>query len=67
MCITPGYEFRTVRGMLTKFHLPKSTLIVMIAAFCGKDDGLEKILKAYDEAKKNMYRFYSLGDAMLIL
>jgi S-adenosylmethionine:tRNA ribosyltransferase-isomerase len=61
--ITPGYSFRTVDAMITNFHLPHSTLLVMVSAFAGR----EKILAAYEEAKREGYRFYSFGDAMLIL
>jgi len=48
---------------LTNFHLPRSTLLMLVSAFAGR----EKILEAYEEAKRNQYRFYSFGDAMLIL
>lgn len=61
--IQPGYEFQIIDGMLTNFHLPESTLIVLVAAFAGR----ELILRAYNEAIKEKYRFYSFGDAMLIL
>jgi S-adenosylmethionine:tRNA ribosyltransferase-isomerase len=61
--ITPGYSFKTVTALLTNFHLPKSTLLMLVCAFGGK----EIILEAYEEAKKKQYRFYSYGDAMLIL
>ena len=61
--ILPGYEFKTVGGMLTNFHLPKSTLIMLVSAFAGKD----RILAAYDHAVAERYRFYSYGDCMLIL
>jgi S-adenosylmethionine:tRNA ribosyltransferase-isomerase len=61
--IYPGYEFRMVDTMITNFHLPKSTLLMMVAAFAGKD----LIMKAYAEAVKERYRFFSFGDAMLIL
>lgn len=61
--ITPGYEFKAVDGLITNFHLPKSTLIVLVSAFAGR----EKILRAYAEAIKKKYRFYSFGDAMLII
>jgi len=61
--IYPGFEFKVVDAIITNFHLPKSTLLMMISAFAGK----ETILKAYDEAVKEKYRFYSFGDAMLIL
>lgn len=61
--ITPGYQFKIVDGMLTNFHLPKSTLLMLVSAFAGKD----LIDYAYQEAIKHKYRFYSFGDAMLII
>jgi S-adenosylmethionine:tRNA ribosyltransferase-isomerase len=61
--ILPGYQFRVVDAMLTNFHLPKSTLLMLVSAFAGR----ERILKTYEIAKKAGYRFYSFGDAMLIL
>ena len=61
--ILPGYQFRIVDGMITNFHLPKSTLLMLVSAFAGR----EKILKVYEIAKEERYRFYSFGDAMLIL
>jgi len=61
--IKPGYKFRIVDAMLTNFHLPKSTLLALVAAFAG----LENILTAYRHAIQQRYRFYSYGDAMLIL
>jgi S-adenosylmethionine:tRNA ribosyltransferase-isomerase len=61
--IKPGYEFKIVDGMVTNFHLPKSTLLAMVAAFAG----LENILAAYKHAVGQKYRFYSYGDAMLII
>ena len=61
--ILPGYQFRTIDVMVTNFHLPKSTLLMLVSAFAGRD----LILKAYDEAMHFNYRFYSFGDAMLIL
>jgi S-adenosylmethionine:tRNA ribosyltransferase-isomerase len=61
--ITPGYAFQAVDGMVTNFHLPKSTLLMLVAAFAGR----ENIRSAYREAIGNKYRFYSYGDAMLIL
>lgn len=60
--ITPGYKFRIVDAMLTNFHLPKSTLLALVAAFAG----LDNILAAYNHAIEQRYRFYSYGDAMLI-
>ncbi|MFC5050355.1 tRNA preQ1(34) S-adenosylmethionine ribosyltransferase-isomerase QueA [Rubritalea spongiae] len=61
--IYPGFEFQVVDRLLTNFHLPKSTLIMLVSAFAGKD----LIMKAYNEAVKEKYRFYSYGDCMLIL
>ncbi len=61
--ILPGYAFRVVQGMVTNFHLPRSSLLVMVSAFAGR----ERILRAYTEAQARGYRFYSFGDAMLIL
>ena len=60
--IYPPYEFKAVDCMITNFHLPRSTLLVMVSAFTGR----EKILGAYEEAKRNNYRFYSFGDCMFI-
>jgi S-adenosylmethionine:tRNA ribosyltransferase-isomerase len=61
--ITPGYEFRAVDVLITNFHLPRSTLLMLVAAFAGKD----LLDRAYAEAIRERYRFYSFGDAMLIL
>lgn len=61
--ILPGYEFQVVDALITNFHLPKSTLIMLVSAFVGR----EQILSAYETAKREGYRFYSFGDAMLIL
>ena len=61
--IVPGHRFRVVDGMITNFHLPRSTLLMLIAAFAGT----ELVLAAYREAVKHGYRFYSYGDAMFIL
>ncbi len=60
--IYPGYEFKVVDRLITNFHLPESTLIMLISALAGRDN----VLKAYDVAVKERYRFFSLGDAMLI-
>lgn len=60
--IYPGYRWRAVDAMLTNFHLPKSTLLMMLAAFVGR----ERLLAAYEIAKQENYRFYSFGDAMFI-
>ena len=61
--IMPGYKFKMVDAMITNFHLPKSTLLALVAAFAG----LENILAAYNHAIEQRYRFYSYGDAMLII
>ncbi|MGN1299660.1 MAG: tRNA preQ1(34) S-adenosylmethionine ribosyltransferase-isomerase QueA [Candidatus Scatovivens sp.] len=61
--IYPGYKFKCIDGLITNFHLPQSTLIMLVSAFAGKDF----IFKAYEEAVKNRYRFFSFGDAMLIM
>lgn len=61
--ITPGYRFRAVDALITNFHLPRSTLLAMIGAFMGMD----LMWQAYHEAIRQRYRFYSFGDAMLIL
>lgn len=60
--ITPGYRFRVMDGLITNFHLPKSTLLMLVSAFAGR----ENILAAYRLAAEKRYRFYSFGDAMLI-
>jgi S-adenosylmethionine:tRNA ribosyltransferase-isomerase len=61
--IYPGYCFRVVDALLTNFHLPRSTLLMLTSAFAGR----ERVLGAYREAAARRYRFYSFGDAMLIL
>ncbi len=61
--ILPGYKFQIVDAMITNFHLPRSTLIMLVSAFATR----EMILNAYEVAKQENYRFYSFGDAMLIL
>jgi S-adenosylmethionine:tRNA ribosyltransferase-isomerase len=61
--ILPGYKFQIVDGMITNFHLPRSTLIMLVSAFAGR----EKVLNAYEVAKQSNYRFYSFGDAMIIV
>jgi S-adenosylmethionine:tRNA ribosyltransferase-isomerase len=61
--ILPGYPFRLVEGLVTNFHLPRSTLIMLVSAFAGR----ECVLRAYETAKQQGYRFYSFGDAMLIV
>ena len=61
--IYPGYEFKIVDSLITNFHLPKSTLLMLISALYDR----EKILEIYEEAVRERYRFFSYGDAMLIL
>lgn len=61
--IYPGYKFQVISGLLTNFHLPKSTLIMLVSALAGR----ENVLKAYNHAVNSKYRFFSFGDAMLII
>ena len=61
--IYPGYRFKAMDGLITNFHLPESTLVMLVSAFAGR----ENVLGAYAEAVKEKYRFFSFGDAMLIL
>jgi S-adenosylmethionine:tRNA ribosyltransferase-isomerase len=61
--IYPGYEFKCIDGLITNFHLPESTLIMLASAFAGR----ESILRAYSEAIRERYRFFSFGDAMFII
>ncbi len=61
--IQPGYKFEVVDGLITNFHLPKSSLLVLVSAFAGR----EQMLSAYAQAAENEYRFFSYGDAMIIL
>lgn len=61
--IYPGYKFRCVDALITNFHLPRSTLLMLVSAFAGR----EKILNAYNEAIQEKYRFFSFGDAMFII
>jgi S-adenosylmethionine:tRNA ribosyltransferase-isomerase len=61
--IRPGYRFRAIDALITNFHLPRSTLLVLVSAFASR----KLILRAYEEAVRERYRFYSFGDAMLIL
>lgn len=61
--IYPGYEFKCIDGLITNFHLPESTLIMLVSAFLGR----EKTLHAYEIAIENRYRFFSFGDSMIIL
>ncbi|MCD8153443.1 MAG: tRNA preQ1(34) S-adenosylmethionine ribosyltransferase-isomerase QueA [Clostridiales bacterium] len=60
--IYPGYRFKMMDGLITNFHLPESTLLMLVSAFAGK----ERVMKAYEEAVREQYRFFSFGDAMLI-
>ena len=61
--IYPGYQFKAMQGLITNFHLPESTLVMLVSAFAGR----ENVLSAYAEAVKERYRFFSFGDAMLIV
>lgn len=61
--IYPGYTFRAMDGLITNFHLPESTLVMLVSAFAGR----ERVLNAYEEAVRERYRFFSFGDAMCIL
>ena len=61
--IYPGYRFRMTDGLITNFHLPESTLLMLVSALAGR----EHILAAYEEAVREQYRFFSFGDAMIIL
>ena len=69
--ILPGHRFRLVDGLITNFHLPRSTLLMLVAAFAGRDRagdaGRETILRAYQDAIEGGYRFYSFGDCMMVL
>ena len=61
--IYPGYQFKAMEGLITNFHLPESTLVMLVSAFAGR----ENVLAAYEKAVKERYRFFSFGDAMTIL
>ncbi|MBQ5758366.1 MAG: S-adenosylmethionine:tRNA ribosyltransferase-isomerase [Clostridia bacterium] len=61
--IKPGYRFRAVDALITNFHLPESTLLMLVSAMCSR----EEILRVYQHAIEERYRFFSFGDAMLIL
>ncbi|MBI3357030.1 MAG: tRNA preQ1(34) S-adenosylmethionine ribosyltransferase-isomerase QueA [Nitrospirae bacterium] len=61
--ITPGFQFKVVDALMTNFHLPRTTLLMLVSAFAG----VELVRKAYEEAVRERYRFYSYGDAMLVL
>lgn len=60
--IYPGYEYKAIDGLITNFHLPKSTLVMLVSALASK----ETIMNAYEQAVKEKYRFFSFGDAMFI-
>jgi S-adenosylmethionine:tRNA ribosyltransferase-isomerase len=60
--IYPGYTFKAMDGLITNFHLPESTLVMLVSAFAGR----EHVLDAYAEAVRERYRFFSFGDAMFI-
>ena len=59
----PGFRFRAVDALVTNFHLPRSSLLLLVSAFAGR----ERVLAAYAEAVRQRYRFYSYGDAMLVV
>ena len=61
--IYPGYQFKAMNGLITNFHLPESTLVMLVSAFAGR----ENVLGAYEQAVKAKYRFFSFGDAMLLI
>ena len=61
--IYPGYKFKMLDALITNFHLPESTLLMLVSALAGKD----QIMNAYETAVKEKYRFFSFGDAMIIL
>ena len=60
--IYPGYQFKAMDGLITNFHLPESTLVMLVSAFAGR----EQVLNAYEQAVQERYRFFSFGDAMFI-
>ena len=60
--IYPGYRFKLMDALITNFHLPESTLLMLVSAFAGK----EQVMAAYEEAVRERYRFFSFGDAMFI-
>ena len=63
LTIKPGYRFRIADALLTNFHLPRSSLLILVSSFAGR----ELVLRAYQHAVEQRYRFYSYGDCMLIL
>jgi S-adenosylmethionine:tRNA ribosyltransferase-isomerase len=64
--ISPGFQFRLVNAMLTNFHLPQSSLLMLVSAFAGSEDGRERVLEAYRHAVQQKYRFFSYGDCMFL-
>ena len=62
LTITPGYKFKAVNALLTNFHLPRSSLLILVSTFAGR----ELIMRAYEHAVSERYRFYSYGDCMFI-
>jgi S-adenosylmethionine:tRNA ribosyltransferase-isomerase len=65
--LSPGHKFQIVSGLLTNFHLPESTLLMLVSAFAGPEQGREAVLAAYAHAVRERYRFFSYGDCMLLL
>jgi S-adenosylmethionine:tRNA ribosyltransferase-isomerase len=65
--LSPGHKFQIVSGLLTNFHLPQSTLLMLVSAFAGAEFGKERVLAAYAHAVQQQYRFFSYGDCMLLL
>ena len=65
--LSPGHRFKIVSGLLTNFHLPQSTLLMLVSAFAGETEGREAVLAAYAHAVREKYRFFSYGDCMLLL
>ncbi len=65
--LAPGHRFRLIQGLLTNFHLPQSTLLMLVAAFASEEHGRERVLAAYSHAVQERYRFFSYGDCMLLL
>lgn len=64
--LSPGHKFQIISGLLTNFHLPQSTLLMLVSAFAGKENGREAVLAAYAHAVRERYRFFSYGDCMLV-
>jgi S-adenosylmethionine:tRNA ribosyltransferase-isomerase len=65
--ISPGHQFQIISGLLTNFHLPQSTLLMLVSAFVDPEEGRERVLAAYAHAVRERYRFFSYGDCMLLL